>query len=202
MTDSEPNRPEQQPHGGKTEQVNHFAHVVGHVFGFLYILVTLLFGPVKSVANWLAQQSLIQKYKTFIAGLPPALGLMVSVLSLGLLELSKLAVLFAYQRGGLLVALCTTLMAKLSFGYLAHTTWHAARPKVIEAYPRVRTVDAWVGRQIAIIKGFRDRIVAQVRAAAWYPALVRCAAAVRQAAVIILGWFKGSAKEAGKSPEA
>lgn len=187
----------------RAESFNHVAHVAGHVFGFLYILVTLLFGPVKSVAQWLAQQRFIQRYKAFVGGLPPALGLTLSLLCLGLLELSKIVVLLAYHKGGLLLALCTTITAKLSFGYWAHMTWHAAREKVIAAYPRIRAIDAWVGQQIAIIKGFRDRIVAKVTSASWYPVVQRFSAAARQAAKTGIARIKiWWVNRAGKSPVA
>lgn len=185
------------------EKMNHFAHIAGHVFGFAYIVVTLLFGPVKSLATWLAQQSFIQRYKVFVANLPPAVGFALSLFSLGLLELSKIAVLMAYHKGGLLLALCTTLCAKISFGYLAHTTWHAARPRVIEAYPRVRSLDAWVGRQLDMIKGFRDRIVLKCRNAAWYPALAGFVVLVGRQALGVKNWLKQVfINRAGKNPKA
>lgn len=200
---SEENSSKQQESEARAEQFNHFAHVAGHIFGFLYIVVTLLFGPVKSVALWLAQQRFIQRYKAFVGSLPPALGLTLSLLCLGLLELSKIVVLMAYHKGGLLLALCTTITAKLSFGYWAHMTWHAAREKVIATYPRVRAIDAWVGQQIAIIKGFRDRIVAKVTTASWYPAVQRFSVRVRQVAkqgiARVKAWW---ANRAGKSPTA
>lgn len=193
----------QQESEARAEQFNHFAHVAGHIFGFLYIVVTLLFGPVKSVARWLAQQRFIHRYKVFVGSLSPSLGLALSLLCLSLLELSKIIVLLAYSKGGLLLAFLTTVLAKLSFGYWAHMTWYAARAKVIAAYPRVRAVDAWVGQQIAIIKGFRDRIVAKVTNASWYPAVQRFSASVRQAASVGIARFKAWwANRAGKSPTA
>lgn len=95
--------------------------------------------------------------------MPPPLGLMVSILSLGLLELSKIFVLLTYRRYGLFVAILAATAAKASLGYLAHTTWHAARPKVIAAYPWAARADTWVGAQIARLKGYRDLVVGAVR---------------------------------------
>ena len=182
--------------------LRHFAYVAGHVFGFLYIVVTLLFGPVKSVANWLAQQALIQRYKEFVGGLAPAAGLALSLLSLGFLELSKIAVLLVYERTGFIAAACTTLLAKLSFGYFAHMTWHAARPKVIEAYPRIRQLDSWVGAQIAIIRGFADRLRARLRALPGYAFAARSASATLQTGVRLIRWLRAIAvKRAGKKPQ-
>lgn len=188
----------------RAESFNHFAHVAGHVAGFLYILITWLFGPVKSVALWLARQRFIHRYKEFVGALPPALGLGLSLLCLSLLELSKIIVLLAYSKGGLLLAFLTTVLAKLSFGYWAHMTWHAARAKVIAAYPRVRAIDAWVGQQIAIIKSFRDRIFAKVTGASWYPAVQRFTAQVRQVAKSGIVRIKAlwAHHQAGKKPSA
>lgn len=136
---------------------------LGHAFGVGYILVTLLFGPIKWLAKWLAQQSYIQKYQAGIALLPPPLGLMISVVSLGLLEVSKLFVLLTYRRYGLFAAILAATAAKASLGYLAHTTWHAARPKVIATYPWAARADAWVGAQIIQLKSYRDRLAMTVR---------------------------------------
>jgi hypothetical protein len=201
---SEEPTPKQQEPDARVEQFNHFAHVAGHVFGFLYIVVTLLFGPVKSVALWLARQRFIHRYKEFVSRLSPALGLTLSLLCLSLLELSKIIVLMAYSKGGLFLALLTTILAKLSFGYWAHMTWHAARAKVTAAYPRIRAIDAWVGQQIAIIKGFRDRIVAKIKGASWYPTVQRFNATVRQAAKNGIARFKAwwAHHQAGKNPPA
>ena len=79
-----------------------------------------------------------------MGGFSPAAGLAASLLSLSLLELSKIAVLLSYRRFGLLAALVVTLCAKASIGYFANLTWQAARPKVITAYPWAARVDAWV----------------------------------------------------------
>ncbi len=152
---------------------------VGRMFGVLYILGTLLFGPVKWLAVWLARQEVVHRYRLGIAALPPSLGLAVSVLSLGLLEVSKIAVLLVYHRYGLIMAVLATIAAKISLGYVAHTTWHAARPKVIAVYPWAARADAWVGQQIARIKGYRDHVVAAIRESFWYPAAVRVIDAAR-----------------------
>lgn len=166
-------------------------HVAGDIIGLAYVLVTLLFGPIKSLARWLARQQLVQRYKAFIAQLPPAAGLTVSLLSLGALELSKIMVILAYRTGGLPLAVLAILLSKASLGYFAHTTWMAARPKVIAAYPRVRAVDAWVGAQLGIIRGFKDRLVAKLRAASWYPAARNAVMAVRQAGQATMARLRG-----------
>lgn len=158
----------------------HALHVAGDIVGLLYVLVTLLFGPIKSLARWLARQQFIQRYKIFIAGLPPAAGLTLSLLSLGALELSKILVILAFRAGGVPLAILAILFSKASLGYFAHTTWMAARPKVIAAYPRMSAVDAWVGAQLAMIRGFKDRLLAKMRAAPWYPAARDAVVAVRQ----------------------
>lgn len=136
---------------------------LSHAFGAGYILVTLLFGPIKWLARLLARQSFIQKYQAGIAQLPPPIGLLVSILSLGLLEISKIFVLLVYRHHGLFGAILAATAAKASLGYLAHTTWHAARPKVIAAYPWAARVDAWVGARIAFLKAYRDRVSAAIR---------------------------------------
>ena len=156
---------------------------IGRAFGVLYILGTLLFGPIKWLAVWLGRQSFIQNYKAGIAALPPVLGLAVSVLSLGLLEISKIAVLLTYERHGVVAAVLATIAAKASLGYLAHTTWHAARPKVIAVYPWAARADAWVAQQIARIKGYRDHALAAIKASFWYPAVVQAFGVLRPAAV-------------------
>lgn len=158
----------------------HVLHVAGDVVGLVYVLVTLLFGPIKSLARWLAEQKLIQRYKNFIGLLPPTAGLTVSVLSLGALELSKILVILGYRAGGLPLALLAIVFSKASLGYFAHTTWTAARPKVIASFPRVRAVDAWVGVQLGIIRDFKDRLGAKVRAASWYPAARTAVLVARQ----------------------
>ncbi len=152
---------------------------IGRVLGTLYILGTLLFGPVKWLALWLMRQSIIQKYKTGIAALPPHLGLAVSILSLGLLEVSKFAVLLIYGRYGVMAAVLATVMAKISLGYFAHTTWHAARPKVIATYPWTARADAWVGQQMALARAYRDGILAAIRESSWFSAATRMADALR-----------------------
>ncbi|MCC8999461.1 MAG: hypothetical protein LM522_08175 [Candidatus Contendobacter sp.] len=142
---------------------------IGHMLGLIYILVTLLFGPIQALARWLAQRRLIQRYQHGVAGFPPAVGLAVSLLSLGLLELSKIAVLLSYRSFGLLAAVGVTLCAKASLGYFAHLTWQATRPKVIAAYPWAARVEAWVGAQLAQLRGFRDRWLDTLRRQPWYP---------------------------------
>lgn len=186
---------EQRPDRPKPETPwQHVLHVAGDVLGLVYVLVTLLFGPIKSLARWLANQQLIQRYKNFVAQLPPAAGLTFSLLSLGALELSKIMVILAYGAGGLPLALLAILFSKASLGYFAHTTWMAARPNVIAAYPRVRAVDAWVGVQLGIIRGFKDRLVVRLRAAPWYPAARAAIMAVRQAGLAVVervrGWWQ------------
>ncbi|MFO1424760.1 MAG: hypothetical protein U1F70_14135 [Candidatus Competibacteraceae bacterium] len=153
---------------------------IGHTLGLLYILVTLLFGPIRSLANWLQRQQFIQRYQRWMAGLPPAAGLAVSLLSLGLLEISKIAVLLSYRYFGALAAVAVTIAAKASLGYFAHLTWHAARPKVIAAYAWAARVDAWVGVQLAQLRGFRDRWVGYLRSRPWYPGVVNAITLLRQ----------------------
>lgn len=176
MTEPEHNEAPRKPE----TFLQHVFHVAGDIVGLVYVLVTLLFGPIKSLARWLARQEVIQRYKNFIAHLPPAAGLTFSVLSLGALELSKVLVILAYRAGGVPLALLAILFSKASLGYFAHTTWTAARPKVVAAYPRVRAVDAWVEAQLLMIRGFKDRLLARVKASAWYPAAHQAIHAVRQ----------------------
>jgi hypothetical protein len=159
---------------GRSDQAPHRpAHPLlrgmGHALGVLYILVTLVFGPIQWLATWLDQQHIIQRYERGVARFPPVAGLAMSLLSLGLLELSKIAVLLSYRSFGLWVAVGVTLCAKASLGYFAHITWHAARPKVIVAYPWAARVDAWVGVQLAQLRGFRDRWVGYLKSRSWYP---------------------------------
>lgn len=156
---------------------------IGHALGMIYILVTLLFGPIKSLARWLAQHRLIQRYEQGVAGFSPAAGLAVSLLSLSLLELSKIAVLLSYRGFGLLTALVVTLGAKASIGYFAHLTWRVARPKVIAAYPWAARVDAGVEVQLAQLRGFRDRWLGYVRSQRGYPGAVTTMKRLRQSAI-------------------
>ncbi len=170
---------EQEPH--------HDQHPVlrwiGHALGIGYILVTLLFGPIKALARWLAQQRLIQRYEHWVASFTPAAGLTVSLLSLSLLELSKIVVLLSYRGFGLLTALVVTLCAKASIGYFANLTWQSARPKVIAAYPWAARVDAWVDVQLAQLRRFRDRWLGYVRSQPWYPGAATTMKRLRQSAV-------------------
>lgn len=162
----------------------------GHALGLLYILVTLLFGPIKWIAAWLGQQRLIQRYQRWVANFPPAVGLALSLVSLGFLELSKMAVLLIYQRFGLLAAAVMTLCAKASLGYFAHTTWRAARPKVIIAYPWAARVDAWISVQLAQLRGFRDRWAGYIKSRSWYPGIVSAFLMMRELAANLIGWIK------------
>jgi len=73
---------------------------IGHALGLAYVLVTLLFGPIRSLARWLERQRIVQRYERRVARWPPAAGLALSLLSLGLLELSKVAVLLSYRSLG------------------------------------------------------------------------------------------------------
>lgn len=155
---------------------------IGHVVGVFYLLVTLLFGPIKSLALWLERRHIIQRYERWVAGFPPAAGLSISLLSLGFLELSKIAVLLSYRAFGLLAAVAATLCAKASLGYFAHLTWRAARPKVIAAYPWAARTDAWVGVQLAQLRGFRDRWVGYLKSRPWYPGVIYAITALRKSA--------------------
>ena len=163
---------------------------IGHALGVIYILVTLLFGPIKALARWLEQQRLIQRYEHWVAGLPPSAGLAASLFSLSLLELSKIAVLLSYRWFGLLTALVVTLCAKASIGYFANLTWQAARPKVITAYPWAARVDAWVQVQLVQLRGFRDRWLGYVRSQPWYPGAITMIRSLRQSAVHWAGMIK------------
>ena len=160
---------------------------IGHALGLIYILVTLLFGPIQSLARWLEQQQMIQRYERGVAHFPPAVGLAVSLLSLGFLELSKVAVLLSYRSFGLPVAILVTLCAKASIGYFTHLTWRAARTKVIAAYPWAARVDAWVGAQLALLRGFRDRWLGYLRSRSWYPGVVNAITMLRNRAVRRVG---------------
>lgn len=165
-------------------------HWVGHVLGLAYILVTLLVGPIQSLARWLERQRLIQRYERWVAGFPPAAGLAASLLSLSLLELSKIAILLSYRSFGLLAAVVVTFCAKASAGYFAHVTWRAARPKVIAAYPWTARVEAWVGAQLAQLRSFRDRWLGYLRSRSWYPGVVNAIALLRNRASRLVGWIK------------
>ena len=156
---------------------------IGHALGIVYILVTLLFGPIKALTRWLEQQRLIQRYEHWVAGLPPAAGLTASLWSLSLLELSKIAVLLSYRRFGLLAALIVTLCAKASIGYFAHLTGRAARPQVIAAYPWTARVDAGVEVQLVQLRGFRDRWLGYVRSQPGYPGTVTTMKRLQQYAI-------------------
>lgn len=192
--------PERQPVAPKPETPwQHILHVAGDVVGLVYVLVTLLFGPIKSLARWLARQQFIQRYKIFITQLPPSLGLTFSLLSLGALELSKILVILAFRAGGVPLAILAILFSKASLGYFAHTTWMAARPKVIAAYPRVHAVDEWVGIQLNLIRGFKDRLLARMRAASWYPAAHAAVQAVRQAGQAVVARLRGWWQQHNKS---
>jgi len=176
------------------EQSHHHQHPllrgIGHALGVLYLLVTLLFGPIRSLAAWLEQQRLIQRYERWVAGLPPAAGLTVSLLALGLLEVAKVAVLLSLRYVGVIAAVVVTVGAKASLGYFAHLTWRAARPKVIAAYPWAARVDAWVGAQLALLRGFRDRWRDALRRRSWYPGIVNAVRTLRHQAARVLGWIK------------
>lgn len=142
----------------------------GRILGLLYLLVTALFGPIKSLARWLAGQKTVQHYQRGVANLPPSAALALSLLSLVGLEVSKVAVLLSYRYFGLAAAVVVTLCAKASLGYFAHLTWQAARPRVIAAYPWVARVDAWVMVRLAQLRDFRNRWVAYLRKQPWYSA--------------------------------
>lgn len=163
---------------------------IGHALGVLYIVVTLLFGPIRSLAAWLEQQRLIQRYERWVGGLPPAAGLTVSLLALGLLEVAKVAVLLSLRYFGVIAAVVVTVGAKASLGYFAHLTWRAARPRVIATYPWAARVDAWVGAQLALLRGFRDRGLDALRRRSWYPGVVNAFRIVRSRAARLLGWIK------------
>lgn len=155
-----------------------------------YVLVTLLFGPIRSFARWLERKRIVQRYGRGVARLPPAAGLVLSLLSLGLLELSKVAVLLSYHRFGLPAAMVATLCAKASLGYFAHVTWRAARPKVIATYPWAARVDGWVRAQLAQLRSFRDRWLNYLRGRSWYPNATNAIAVLRNRAARGIGWIK------------
>lgn len=145
---------------------------IGHALGLAYVLVTLLFGPIRSLARRLERQRIVRRYERRVAALPPAAGLALTLLALSLLELSKIAVLLSYRFAGLPGAVAAMLCAKAGIGYFAHVTWRAARPKVIAAYPWAARVDAWIGAQLARLRGFRDRWSDFLRARSWYSGAV------------------------------
>ena len=176
------------------EQPHHHRHPllrgIGHALGVLYLLVTLLFGPIRSLAVWLERQRFIQRYERWVGELPPAAGLAVSLLALGLLEVAKVAVLLSLRYFGWVAAVVVTVGAKASLGYFAHLTWRAARPRVIAAYPWAARVDTWVGVQLALLRGFRDRWLNYVRRRYWYPGAVNAVRTIRHQAARMLGWVK------------
>ncbi len=176
------------------EQPHHHRHPllrgIGHALGVLYLLVTLLFGPIRSLAAWLGQRRPIQRYEHWVGELPPAAGLAGSLLALGLLEVAKVAVLLSLRYFGVIAAVVVTVGAKASLGYFAHLTWRAARPKVIAAYPWAARVDAWVGAQLALLRGFRDRWRDALRRQSWYPGVVNAVRTLRRQAARVLGWIK------------
>ncbi|HRD66973.1 MAG TPA: hypothetical protein PKY50_12575 [Candidatus Competibacter sp.] len=155
-----------------------------------YVLVTLLFGPIRSLARKLERQQIVQRYERRVAAFPPAAGLSLSLLSLVLLELSKIAVLLSYRFAGLPGAVATMFCAKAGIGYFAHVTWRAARPKVIAAYPWAARADAWVGAQLVQLRGFRDRWLGYLHHRAWYPGAVAALARLRQYATGVARWIK------------
>ena len=163
---------------------------IGHALGVLYLLVTLLFGPIRSLAAWLERQRFIQRYECWVGELPPAAGLAGSLLALGLLEVAKVAVLLSLRYFGVMAAAVVTVGAKASLGYFAHLTWRAAGPKVIAAYPWAARVDAWVGVQLAQLRGFRDRWLDYLRRRSWYPGAVNAVRTIRHQAARVLGWIK------------
>ena len=176
------------------EQPHHHQHPllrgIGHALGVLYIVVTLLFGPIRSLAAWLEQQRLIQRYECWVGELPPTAGLAVSLLALGLLEVAKVAVLLSLRYFGVIAAVVVTVGAKASLGYFAHLTWRAARPRVIAAYPWAARVDAWVGAQLALLRSFRDRWRDALRRQSWYPGIVNAVRTLRRQVARVLGWIK------------
>jgi hypothetical protein len=163
---------------------------IGHGLGVLYILVTLLFGPIQSLARWLERQRPIQRYERWVGGLPPAAALAVALLSLGLLEVSKVAVLLSFRYFGVLAAVVVTVGAKASLGYFAHATWRAARPKVVATYAWAARVEAWVGAQLALLRGVRDRWLGYLRSRSWYPGIVDAITLVRNQSARAVGWIK------------
>jgi hypothetical protein len=54
-----------------------------------YVLVTLLFGPIRSLARWLERQRIVQRYERRVARWPPAAG---RVLPASLLDSKKFTV--------------------------------------------------------------------------------------------------------------
>lgn len=164
---------------------------IGHALGLAYVLVTLLFGPIRSLARWLERRRIVRRYERGVARLPPVAGLSLSLLALGLLELSKIAVLLSYRLAGLPGAVAAMLCAKVSLGYFAHVTWRAARPKVIATYPWAARADGWVGAQLARLRGFRDRWLDRLRDRPWYPGAVRAFLVIRNRAARAAGRTKG-----------
>lgn len=163
---------------------------IGHLLGLAYLLVTLLFGPIKSLAAWLAKQRWIQRYRGWVARLPPAAGLALSLLSLALLELSKIAVLLSYRVFGLPGALAATVCAKISIGYFAHATWQAARPEAVAAYSWVARVDAWVAAQLGQLRGLRDRWLRWLRGRPRYAVTAAVLRGLRRRVARLSEWIK------------
>lgn len=167
-----------------------FLRGIGHALGVFYLLVTLLFGPIRSLAAWLERRRLIQRYAGWVGGLPPAAGLAVSLLSLGLLEVAKVAVLLSLRYVGVLAAVVVTVGAKASLGYFAHITWRAARPKVIATYAWAARVDSWVGAQLALLRGMRDRWLEALRRRSWYPGIANAVRMIKNQVTRALDWIK------------
>jgi len=61
---------------------------------------------------------------------------------------------------------------------------------VIATYPWAARVDAWVGAQLALLRGFRDRGLDALRRRSWYPGVVNAFRIVRSRAARLLGWIK------------
>lgn len=107
-----------------------------------------------------------------------------------MLEVAKVAVLLSLRYFGLVAAAVVTVGAKASLGYFAHLTWRAARPQVIAAYAWAARVDAWVGAQLAQLRGFRDHWLDALRRRSWYPGAVNAVRTLRHQAARGLGWIK------------
>jgi hypothetical protein len=160
------------------------------MLGLLYLLVTLLFGPIKSLARWLAQQAFVARYQRWVARLPPGIGLALALLSLSLLEVSKIVVLLSFRHFGLAAAIIVVFCTKVSLGYFAHLTWQAARPQVIATYAWAARIDAWVLTQLEHIRGFRNRWLVYLRTRPWYVILSGAAARLRQTTTQLAQWIK------------
>ena len=179
-----------------TDQIDHHRtehpqlRWVGHILGLLYLLVTLLFGPIKSLARWLARQQFVTRYQRWIASLPPPMGLALSILSLSLLEVSKIMVLLSFRYFGLIAAIIVFFCAKASLGYLAHLTWLATRPQVIATYAWAARIDAWILIQLDYLRGFRNRWLAYLRTRSWTVSLSGSIVRARQTAFQLAQWVK------------